>query len=133
MSEMIKNGLVPNIEHSVAIDYGFEPVRAECAENDREKAKCRGNANKYNHFLCYLQRPFIPAKVLIQFVHFVLGSESGRKLPHSKSWRMFDAASQIGKGFAVRRPSGALETIPVTRHMRKRESRPGTSEPPIVD
>src|SRR5947199_10270410 len=40
------------------------------------------------------------------------GSESGRKLPHSKSWRMFDAASQFAKGFGVRRPSGALETDP---------------------
>ena len=49
MSEMIKNGLVPNIEHSVAIDYGFEPVRAECAECDREKAKCRGNSSKCEH------------------------------------------------------------------------------------
>ncbi len=73
MSEMIKNGLVPNLEHSVAIDYGFERVRAECAERHGEKAKCRGNANKYNHFLCYLQRPFIPSKVLIQFVHFGIG------------------------------------------------------------
>jgi len=53
VSEMIKNGLVPNLEQSVAIDYGFEPVRTECAEGDREKAKCRGNANKYDHFLCY--------------------------------------------------------------------------------
>jgi len=109
---MIKNGLVPNIEHSVAIDYGFEPVRAECAERHGEKAKGRGNANKYNHFLWYLQRPFNPAKVLIQFVHFVLRSESGRKLLHFKSWRMFHAASQIAKGFGVRRPSGALETNP---------------------
>ena len=73
MSEMIKNGLVPNLEHSVAIDYGFERVRAERAERHGEKAKCRGNANKYNHFLCYLQRPFIPSKVLIQFVHFGIG------------------------------------------------------------
>ena len=50
MSEMIKNGLVPNIEHSVAIDYGFEPVRAECPEGDREKAKGRGNSSKCDHF-----------------------------------------------------------------------------------
>ena len=50
MSEMIKNGLVPNIEHSVAIDYGFEPVRAECTERNREKAKCRGNSTKCDHF-----------------------------------------------------------------------------------
>jgi len=42
-------------------------VRAECAERHGEKAKGRGNANKYNHFLWYLQRPFNPAKVLIQF------------------------------------------------------------------
>jgi len=50
VSEMIENGLIPNIEHSVAIDYGFEPVRAECAEGDREKAKCRGNSSKCDHF-----------------------------------------------------------------------------------
>ena len=65
VSEMIENGLVPNIEHSVAIDYGFEPVRAECAEGDREKAKGRGNSTKCDHFLCYLQRHFTLAKVLI--------------------------------------------------------------------
>ena len=112
MSEMIKNGLVPNLEHSVAIDYGFERVRAECAERHGEKAKCRGNANKYNHFLCYLQRPFNPAKVIIQFCPLRPEIGSGRKLPHSKSWRMFDAASQFAKGFGVRRPSGALETDP---------------------
>ena len=50
VSEMIKNGLVPNIEHSVAIDYGFEPVRAECAKRNREKAKRHGNSTKHNHF-----------------------------------------------------------------------------------
>jgi len=60
---MIKNGLVPNIEHSVAIDYGFEPMRTECAKRNREKAKRRGNSTKHNHFLCYLQRHFTSAKV----------------------------------------------------------------------
>src|SRR5437762_10754924 len=48
---MIKNGLVPNLEQSVAIDYGFEPVRTECAEDDREKAKCCGNSSKCDHIL----------------------------------------------------------------------------------
>ena len=132
MSEMIKNGLVPNLEHSVAIDYGFERVRAECAERHGEKAKCRGNANKYNHFLCYLQRPFIPAKVLIQFVHFGIGKRQKtaalQKLAH------------VRRGLAIRErflecadPSALWKQIPVTRHMRKRESRPGSSEPPTVD
>ena len=58
MSEMIENGLVPNIEHSVAIDYGFEPVRAECAEGDREKAKGRGNSSKHNHFSLLFTKAF---------------------------------------------------------------------------
>ena len=56
MSEMIKNGLVPNLEHSVAIDYGFERVRAERAQRHREERKCRGDANKYNHFLFAIYR-----------------------------------------------------------------------------
>jgi hypothetical protein len=30
----------------MALDYGFQRVRTECAERHREKAKCRGNANK---------------------------------------------------------------------------------------
>ena len=55
MSEMIKNSLVPNLEHSVAIDYGFERVRAKCAERHGEKAKCRSNANKYNHSLLFTE------------------------------------------------------------------------------
>ena len=55
VNKMIKHGLVPNLEHSVAIDYGFERVRAERAQRDGEKAKHRGYANKNSHFLCYLQ------------------------------------------------------------------------------
>jgi hypothetical protein len=34
----------------VAINYGFEGVRAECAKRHGEEAKGRGNANKYDHF-----------------------------------------------------------------------------------
>src|SRR6266446_2002179 len=67
---MIKNGLIPNIEHSVAIDYGFEPVRTECAKRNREKAKRRGNSTKHNHFLCYLQSHFTSAKVPIPFATY---------------------------------------------------------------
>ena len=55
---MIKNGLVPHFEHSVAIDYGFEPVRAECAEGDRQKAKGRGNSSKHNRFLWLFTKAF---------------------------------------------------------------------------
>ena len=58
MSEMIKNGLVPNIEHSVAIDYGFEPVRAKCAEGDRQKAKGRGDSSKRDHFSLLFTKAF---------------------------------------------------------------------------
>src|SRR4029077_17011689 len=88
---MIKNGLVPNIEHSVAIDYGFEPVRAECTEGDREKAKCRGNSTKCDHFLCYLQRHFTSAKVLISFASAYSRNGKARfpllRDPTPKRWR----------------------------------------------
>ena len=62
---MIKNGLVPNIEHSVAIDYGFEPVRTECAKRNREKAKRRGNSTKHNHFFAIYSVISLQRKSLI--------------------------------------------------------------------
>jgi hypothetical protein len=91
---MIKNGLVPNLEHPVAINYGFEGVRAECAERHGEKAKCRGNANKYNHFLLLFTEVFHSSESLNPISHFLPGWDSGPAIAgaHSKSWRMFDAA-----------------------------------------
>ena len=73
VNKMIKDGLVPNLEHSVPIDNGFERVRAERAQRDGEKAKHRSYANKYSHFLCDLQWRFIPAKVSIPVFHFFRG------------------------------------------------------------
>lgn len=56
MNKMIKNSLVPNLEHSMSINNGFEGVRAECAEGHGKKAKGRGDANEYNHFLFAIYR-----------------------------------------------------------------------------
>src|SRR2546430_14122360 len=112
---MIKNGLVPNLDHSVAINYGFQCVRPECAERHREKAKCRGNANKCNHFLCYLQWPFILANVLIAFSHFVPGWESGRRLPHSKSWYGSKRRQNLRSVLECARPSALFLSFPNSR------------------
>jgi hypothetical protein len=101
VNEMLEHGLVPNLEHSMALDYGFESVRAECAKRHGEEAKGRGNANKYDHFLYYVSRHFTLAKVLISFAAL---PPSSRTLPHSKSCCMFDAASQFANRFGVTNP-----------------------------
>lgn len=46
MDEMIKHGLVPNIDHSVTFKTLLESVRTKCAETDRQKTERSGDSKK---------------------------------------------------------------------------------------
>jgi hypothetical protein len=109
---MIKDSLIPNLEHSVAINYGFEGVRAECAKRHGKKAKGRGNPNKYNHFLLLFTEVFHSSEGFNCIVYFLSEWESGRRLPHYKTCR------HVRSGLASREESwsapasGAFSLVP---------------------
>src|SRR5882724_1729167 len=53
---------------------------------------------------------FVSVRVPSAEGHSFLGPyKSGRRLPHSKSWRIFGLVFQLAKRLGVRQPSGALE------------------------
>ena len=49
MDKMIEHGLVPNIDHPIALDDRFQRVRTKCTERDCQKAQGGTNASKYSH------------------------------------------------------------------------------------
>lgn len=80
MNEMVKDSLVPNLEHSVAINYGFEGMRAECAKRHGKKAKGRGNANEYSHFLLLFTEVVQSSEGFNRICLIPPARESGRRM-----------------------------------------------------
>ena len=46
MNEMIKHGLVPNIEHSMTFKSLLETVRTKCTETDCKETESSGDSKK---------------------------------------------------------------------------------------
>src|SRR5262249_18631824 len=49
MDKMIEHGLVPNVDHRIALDDRLKRVRPKCTERDSEKAECGSNTNEDRH------------------------------------------------------------------------------------
>jgi len=45
---MIEYGLIPNVDHRIALDDRFKRVRPKCTECNSEKAEHGSNASKYS-------------------------------------------------------------------------------------
>ena len=68
MNEMIKHGLVPNIEHSVTLKTLLETVRTKRSETDCQETESGGDSKKCNRH----------------------GSDTSRQLKHSPTVLMAD-------------------------------------------
>src|ERR1051325_4087454 len=72
VNEMVKHGLVPNIDKAVAFDCRFEPVCAKGSQRDCEKTKrcCNSEKQDRHECLCHSERteesPIIFASIGMQ-------------------------------------------------------------------